>query len=266
MSDENTPSTSWGAVAQWYDQLLGKDDTFQANVILPNLMRLLEVRRGERILDLACGQGFFSYALASCGAHVTGTDISPELIALAKQHTPTVGRKQGEAPKKMSVQFAVASANQQTPVATASMDRALIVLAIQNIEDVKGTFWEVHRALKPDGTLHVVLNHPAFRVPKGSSWEWDKNGMQYRRVDKYLLETRVKIQMKPGDDPGLTTVSFHRPLQFYVKTLVNSGFVITNLEEWTSHKTSDSGPRAAEENRARNEIPMFLYLEARRTR
>ena len=266
MSDEKNLRTSWGAVAQWYDQLLGKEDTFQANVILPNLMRLLDVKRGESILDLACGQGYFSYALASCGAKVTGTDISPELIALAKRQMPTVGRKEGEPPQKMQVQFAVAPANQQTPVVTASMDRALIVLAIQNIEDVKGAFWEAHRALKPDGTLHLVLNHPAFRVPKGSSWEWDKDGTQYRRVDKYLVESTAKIQMKPGDDPGLTTVSFHRPLQFFVKTLVNSGFVITNLEEWTSHKTSDSGPRAAEENRARNEIPLFLYIEARRTR
>jgi hypothetical protein len=51
-----------------------------------------------------------------------------------------------------------------------------------------------------------------------------------------------------------------------VKALAKAGFAVTNLEEWVSHKKSDSGPRAAEENRARKEIPMFMYLEARMIR
>ncbi len=256
MSKEKKLPTSWGSVAEWYDRLLGKEDTFQANVILPGLMRLMAVRPGERVLDLACGQGFFSYALAACGAQVTGTDIAPELIALAKKN----------APPGLQAQFAVAPANDQSPVATGSVDRVLITLAIQNIEDVMGTFREAHRVLKPGGKFHLVLNHPSFRVPKGSGWEWDEGNRQYRRVDKYLSESKAKIKMKPGGDPGVVTVSFHRPLQFFVKALAECGFVVTDLEEWASHKNSDSGPRAAEENRARNEIPMFMYLEAQRSR
>jgi hypothetical protein len=38
--------------------------------------------------------------------------------------------------------------------------------------------------------------------------------------------------------------------------------LIDALEEWPSHKTSTSGPRAAAENTARKEIPMFLALRA----
>jgi hypothetical protein len=34
------------------------------------------------------------------------------------------------------------------------------------------------------------------------------------------------------------------------------------MEEWPSHKTSTSGPRAAAENVARKEIPMFLAIRA----
>jgi hypothetical protein len=34
------------------------------------------------------------------------------------------------------------------------------------------------------------------------------------------------------------------------------------MEEWTSHKVSDSGPRAPAENKARQEIPMFMAVRA----
>lgn len=256
MPKKTERSTSWGGVAEWYDRLLKTGgDTYQAAVILPNLLRLMRIKAGERVLDLACGQGFFSAAFAKEGASVLGVDVAPELVALAKKNA-------GDALKKGGVSFAVAPSHDLEPVADASIDKTAIVLAIQNIADVRGTFAECARALVPGGRLYLVMNHPAFRVPKGSSWAWDKQGNQYRRVDRYLGESKARIAMHPGEEPGLETVSFHRPLQFYVKALGRTGFCVATLEEWTSHKTSTSGPRAKEENRARQEIPLFLCLEA----
>ena len=36
--------------------------------------------------------------------------------------------------------------------------------------------------------------------------------------------------------------------------------LIDAIEEWASHKVSDSGPRAPAENTARKEIPMFMAM------
>lgn len=44
----------------------------------------LAVRPGERVLDLGCGSGRTSAALAAAGAVVTGIDLSPDLLALAR--------------------------------------------------------------------------------------------------------------------------------------------------------------------------------------
>ncbi|MDE2001248.1 MAG: SAM-dependent methyltransferase, partial [Patescibacteria group bacterium] len=132
-------------------------------------------------------------------------------------------------------------------------------------------FAECARALVSGGRLVLVLNHPAFRIPKESSWGWDeKMKIQYRRVDRYLSELRSKIMMHPstgsgrapGRDAGEYTVSFHRPLQYYFKALQKNGFMVSRLEEWESHRKSEKGPRAEAEDRARKEIPMFLCLEA----
>ncbi len=253
--------TSWGGVAEWYDNLLeNSEDSYQKNVILPNLIRLVEPKSGMTILDLACGQGYFSFAFANAGAEVIGCDISKELIKIANdrlsKHTD------------LSIDFKVSPSDSISFIQDSSVDIVTIVLAIQNIENIGGTFTECSGVLRPNGKLILILNHPSFRIPQKSSWEWDeKSSKQYRRLDSYMSEQSFEIDMMPGEkDPTKkkSTVSFHRPLQQYVKALAKSGLKIHRLEEWISHKKSQDGPRSAEEDRIRKEIPMFMCLECGR--
>ena len=114
--------------------------------------------------------------------------------------------------------------------------------------------------------MYLILNHPAFRIPKETSWGWDgKRKIQYRRIDSYLSESKAKIQMHPGSSPNEFSWSFHRPMQFYSKALLKNNFCISRIEEWNSHKKSEPGPRAIAEDRARREIPLFLFIEAKRS-
>lgn len=250
-------STSWGNVADWYDQhLKAPAGTYHREVIWPNLQRLSAVKKGQTVLDVACGNGFFSRELFHEGATVIGVDMASELIALAKKQSPK------------EIAYHVAPAHAMPFVKEASVDVALLSLAIQNIENVKNVLSEINRTLKPGGKLFVIMNHPAFRQPKTSFWGFDdKQGklgqpVQYRRIDEYLSESKVKIQMHPGALPDEVTVSFHRPLQYYFKALNKTGFVVGRLEEWMSHKSSAKGPKKEAEDKARKEIPMFLCLEA----
>lgn len=243
-------TTSWGNVADWYDDLLKEDDTYQSKVILPNLIRLVAPSKGEMILDLACGQGFFSRALALEGAGVVGVDISKELVGKAEESIPLA-------------KFFVSPSHQLPMIEANSIDKIVVVLALQNIEKMKETFEECARVLKKGGKLFIVLNHPAFRIPKRSSWGYDEvENIQYRRIDGYLSEAKTAIEMHPGQKTGETTVSFHRPLQVYFKHLSKAGFAVTRFEEWNSHRKSQKGKRSDAEDRSRKEIPLFLCLEA----
>ncbi|MEK7105277.1 MAG: methyltransferase domain-containing protein [Patescibacteria group bacterium] len=241
--------TSWGGVAKWYDTLLSQEGTFQKDVILPGLLRLMELKRGERVLDIACGTGFFSREFYRAGADVIGVDISKELIDIARLEAPRID-------------FKVTPAEKLGIFKDASFDKAAIILAIQNIQHYQKALVEAGRILKKGGKLFLVMTHPAFRVPKGSSWGFLGHDVQYRRVDHYLSEFEVGVDMHPGQVASEQTITFHRPLQSYVKALAKAGLAISNLEEWTSHKVSDSGPRAKAENVARKEIPLFMFIEA----
>ena len=243
-------NTSWGKVAPWYDKVVSGDDSYQTNVILPNMSRIIGSRKGMEILDVACGQGFLSHALASSGAHVVGVDIAPELIAIAKKHA------------SHNEEFYVSPAHNLSAFKPLSFDTVVIVLALQNIEHIAPVFREIARVIKKGGSFVIVLNHPAFRIPDKSSWSFDEEKkIQYRRVEEYLSESRKKIDMKPGNPGKEFTLSFHRPLQVYSKTLANAGFAISRIEEWTSHKESESGPKKQAEDKARKEIPLFMCLE-----
>ena len=68
-------------------------------------------------------------------------------------------------------------------------------------------------------------------------------------------------EVAKGEQPVLT-LTYHRPLQTYVRAIRDSGMLVDAIEEWPSSRTSKPGPRAAEENRSRREIPMFLAIRA----
>ncbi len=247
-------STSWGAVADWYHEHLSLGDTYHEKVIMPNLARILNPKKGERILDAACGEGFFSRAFALSGAEIIGVDISPELIVIAKKLSP-------------DGVFYVTPLENLSFAQDESFNKGFSVLALQNIEEPSRALKEIARALKSDGIFVIVLNHPCFRIPKHSSWGYDeKKKIQYRRLDGYLSESKEKIEMHPGETmrggTPLYTHSFHRPLQTYAKLLANAGFCIMRIEEWNSHRESRKGPRAEAEDRARKEFPLFLCIVA----
>lgn len=232
----------------WEEIIVGE---YQTELILPNILRILEIKAGETVLDLGCGAGFFSREFHRHGAKVIGVDISRTLIEEAMKTSPR------------EIDYRVGSAAKLGFIKSASVDKAAIILAIQNIDDMQGVFNECARVLKPGGKLVLVLNHPAFRIPKHSSWGWDEEKkIQYRRLDQYMSETKVKIQMHPGSQPRDYTITFHRPLQVYFKALRKAGFCIRTLEEWISPKKSLPGPRAKAENLARKEFPLFMALEA----
>ncbi len=259
-TSSHAPQTSWGEVAEWYNKHLESESgTYHTKIIFPNVMRLLGDRAHKKILDMACGQGIFAEQLRAEGAYVTGVDISKELIAFAEKKNESIKTKDTH-----KVTYHVTSADNLFMLKDASFDSVVCILAIQNIENLQKTISEASRVLATGGTFLLVLNHPSFRNPKQTSWGYSESeDIQYRRVDEYMSESRIAIDMTPGSkNDKKFTISFHRPLQIFVKALSKSGFMINHLEEWTSHKESGKGTRQRAENKARKEIPMFMCIKA----
>lgn len=251
--------TSWGGVADWYNKHLEKgDDTYHTKVVFPNILRMLGDITGKRVLDMACGQGIFAEQMRDKGAFVTGVDLGKELIAIAEDNSKTVKEKGTH-----KVVYHVASADDLFMLKNGSFDIVVCILALQNIEDLAKTISEARRVLTHTGKLFFVLNHPSYRNPKQTYWGYNEaDNKQYRRVDEYMSESHVRIDMTPGSTVDKKfTVSFHRPLQVYIKALSKNGLAVTRLEEWVSHRESERGPKKKAEDKARKEIPLFMCIE-----
>jgi len=203
------------------------------------------------VVDIACGQGVLCRMLTDRGIETTGIDAAEPMISAAKARGPE------------KIRYQVADARDCRGLPVSHFDAAACVLAIANMNPLGPVFESVARVLRDGGRFVIVMTHPAFRGAKETAWGWDeKENVQYRRVDRYLIPRKTPIVTHPGSDPTQYTWTFHRPVEQYVKALARAGLLIDAMEEWASHKHSDSGPRAAAENTARKEIPMFLAVRA----
>lgn len=237
--------TSWQGVSKWYNKIVGEEGHYyHQHVVIPGVIRLLQIKNGDSLVDLACGNGVLRRNIKN-NIEYLGVDISRNLIDEAKRMT-----REGK--------FMVADVSKKIDY-NGNFDFATIILALQNIKDFGGVIKNAANLLKKNGKLIIVLNHPCFRIPRQSSWEIDKNNkLEYRRINRYMSPLEVPIGVG-----GNITWSFHNPISAYFKELKENGFVIENLEEWTSDKTSMGGAKKMED-RARVEFPLFMTLVAYR--
>lgn len=246
-------STSWNEVSRWYDKIVGKEGHYyHKQIILPGILRLLQLQKGKResLLDLACGQGILARHLPR-DIDYCGIDLAPDFIRAAEEH------------KTERQQFIVGDVTKPLPLHNKLFHYATIILALQNIADPLAVLQETRQHLALDGKLIIVLNHPCFRIPRQSSWEVDSvNKVQYRRMQSYFSAAKVPIQMQPSrGKQSEQTWSFHHPLSHYINWLHEANFVVLTMEEWVSDKVSEGGS-AKMENRARKEFPLFLTILA----
>ncbi|MFZ4767704.1 MAG: class I SAM-dependent methyltransferase [Roseimicrobium sp.] len=244
-----TDTTAWEKSADWYDRIIGAQGSeLYQRVVIPRSLELLQPCKDESILDLGCGQGVFTRALAAEGCRVIGVDAAPSLIERAKSY-----------PSHLPIRYEVRDAADLRELGPC--DAACSILALQNMEHLPDVCRNAARVLKTGGRMLWVLNHPCFRIPRQTAWGWDEDRkIQYRRVDAYSSPMSIPIVMHPGQRESESTISFHKSFTDLMACAFSTGFTLAGFQEWHSDKQSQPGPRARAENRARDEFPLFVAM------
>ncbi len=124
------------------------------------LVDLAAVQNGGRALDLCCGTGDISFALARRGAAVTGLDFSAEMLAVAAQRKGKVALSTPSAP------VFIQGDAQQIPFANDTFDAVTVGYGLRNLTSWERGLDEMYRVAKPGGRL-VVLD---FGKPPNALW------------------------------------------------------------------------------------------------
>lgn len=122
--------------APWMPQALGYDET-----------------AGLDVLDVGCGQGIDLASYASAGARVTGIDLTPRHVQLAREHMAAMGLAgtvvEGDA--------------ESLPFSDRSFDRVSSNGVLHHTPDLPAALREIRRVLRPGGEMRIILyNRSSF--------------------------------------------------------------------------------------------------------
>jgi SAM-dependent methyltransferase len=141
-----------------YDQIgAGYDTTRRADPgVVRRLLDLLAVPAGSRCLDVACGTGNYTTALAEAGLQVIGVDVSRQMLISARAKSSSVRWANGDAAA--------------LPYADASFQAAVCTMALHHFRQPERAFREIARVLDGSGDGGRLVFFTADRAQMRRYW------------------------------------------------------------------------------------------------
>jgi len=135
------------------------------------ILRPILERPQATVLDLCCGTGDLSFALASAGpAHVIGADFAHTMLVRAKQKSAALA---GSSPADPSARIPFLEADAlRLPFADSSFDLVTTAFGFRNLANYEAGLREIQRVLKPGGTLAILEFTEPPPGPLGDLYRW----------------------------------------------------------------------------------------------
>jgi len=121
------------------------------------LVAAVDVRPGQRVLDVATGTGLVAHELADRGADVVGLDQSEAMLAVARERLgDRVTFVRGEA--------------ERLPFADAEFDALTFTYLLRYVDDRAATMRELARVVRPGGRIGMVEFGVPAAAPLRALW------------------------------------------------------------------------------------------------
>jgi SAM-dependent methyltransferase len=216
----------WDALAEWWDDRIGDGNRTQDELLEPNQMKLLDLKPGERVLDIACGAGRFARRMASAGAQVTAFDQSERFVKRAQE------RSKG-APVR--IEYHVINAADEAAarrLGEKSFDAAVCTMALMDMPEIEPLARWLPHMLKPGGRFVFSVTHPVFNSGTATIAGEMANpgGPRFGvRVTEYLRPFAFEGYGIMGQP--VMQHYFHRPTEMLLNTFLDHGLVLDRLLE-----------------------------------
>jgi ubiquinone/menaquinone biosynthesis C-methylase UbiE len=248
-----------GNAETWTRHVRAGRDVYRDALNSPAFLAMLPPIEGLQGLDIGCGEGANTRAVARLGARMQGIDIAPTFIRHAQS---------AEEAEPLGIAYRVADAA-ALPFEAGAFDFATAFMSLMDMPDPGRALAEARRVLKPGGFLQFSILHPCFMPPhrkvlrdaKGDAWAVEVGGY-FGAVDGAVqqwhfetLSTEEKASSRPFQTPR-----FHRTLSQWVDALGQAGLAIERLvEPCASPELAAAEPIVADTRI----VPLALIVRAR---
>jgi 2-polyprenyl-3-methyl-5-hydroxy-6-metoxy-1,4-benzoquinol methylase len=227
----------WNTNAAFWDGRMQEGNDFHKILIEPNQLEMLQIKKGDAVLDIACGNGQFARKMASLGAKVTAIDFSQEFLDIAKAKSPP------------DIKFELVDVTSQKDLEKLKRRRfesAVCTMALMDIAKIEPLINFLAGVLKPGGKFVFSIMHPCFNSADTTLVEEhsDAAGKPHRSFfvkikNSYLVSRKFKgwgMREQPK-----AQYYFHRPLSEIFNLCFNNGFVLNAIREPSfTRKRTDS--------------------------
>jgi ubiquinone/menaquinone biosynthesis C-methylase UbiE len=242
---DNKTVEVWERLANWWDDRIGDGNEFQDYLIEPATERLLALKPGERVLDIACGAGRFARRMAALGATVVAFDHAQRFLDRARERT-TDNIEQIRY-LKLDATDAVALAS----LGERCFDAAVCTMALMDISSITPLISSLPRILNPEGRFVFSVTHPVFNsgTARHVAEQFEHDGEVTTRSGITVTEYAEPFAYKGVGIPGQPEPQhyFHRPVGLLFNTCFRYGFVLDGMEEPVlpeGFQSSSNGPFA----------------------
>jgi ubiquinone/menaquinone biosynthesis C-methylase UbiE len=191
-------------------------------------------RPGRLTLDLGCGEGRVTRDLRDLGHRVVGVDLSPSMVAAAREADPD-----GE-----YVQADVAA----LPFDDGAADLAIAFMTLMDMDQMPRAVGEIGRVLEPAGRFVAAVVHPINSAGQFVPRQGEDDAPFV--IESYL-EQRHYSDYLVREGYEMTFESIHFTLEDYSRALEEAGFLIEQVRELYD----DDNPRW-------RRVPLFLRWTA----
>jgi 2-polyprenyl-3-methyl-5-hydroxy-6-metoxy-1,4-benzoquinol methylase len=201
----------WDEYAEAYARVVAQreQDDPEDSPLLTRLLECLGDVAGRDVLDAGCGEGFLARILAARGARVTGIDLSPRLIQLARRKDPSG-----------TIDYRVADLSRPLPELAGHFDRIGSLLALNDVADHRGFAATLASLAKPGARAALAFNNPYSFLVRGEEHVADYFASGARGV--YGGMSRLL---------GGTVRYYHHTLEEYVDAFLDAGFRLAKLAD-----------------------------------
>ncbi|KAM6513254.1 hypothetical protein FALCPG4_015701 [Fusarium falciforme] len=153
---------SWNKISEYWDNVVADGNDMYLQLLLPTLEQLAHVRPGDKVLDLATGNGIVARKLAGPGIDVIGVDISQPQLDHAKARTSASGKsilfQQLDLMDPVALDVFAAGHSEEFDVVTASM-------LLTDLADLESLAAFLPKVMKSSGRFIMANLHPCFHKP-----------------------------------------------------------------------------------------------------